>query len=133
MFPESNPTQIEKRPARRNRVVEAYQRQPAWLAFLLSAIIAGALALIAGIAASIAGMYLYDGANSRGNDFAIGLHAAGTFVMVIVFSWLRNLHHKITRRTPDFTLYFCLSLAAATTLLSAADLDSYYMGFVLAG
>jgi hypothetical protein len=107
-----------------------------WMAFILSAIIAWLLAFVVGLAGGIAGMYLYDRAQSKGDDFAvglIGLHAVGTFVFIFVFSWLRKLHQEISWRTPAFSLYFCLAGAAITTLLSWANLDEHYLPIVSAG
>jgi hypothetical protein len=81
------------------RLTKAYRRLPTWPTFILSAIIAWLLAFVLGLAGSIAGMYLYDRAQSKGDDFAvglIGLHAVGSFVFIFVFSWLRNVHQRIS-------------------------------------
>jgi hypothetical protein len=118
------------------RLAEAYRRLPMWMAFILAAIIAWLLAFVAGVVGGIGGMYLYDRAQSKGDDFAvglIGLHAVGTFVFIFMFSWLRNLHHEISWRTPAYSLYVCLAGAGITTLLSLADLDEHYMAIVSAG
>jgi len=79
------------------------------------------------------GIYLYDRGTSKGNDLAvgmIGLLAVGTFVFVTVFAWLSKVHHKISWRTPAFTLALCLALAAFTTCLMW---DSYYSSFIFVG
>jgi hypothetical protein len=102
---------------------------PTWQVIVLSA----GLAFIIGFMGGLGGIYLYDRGRSKGNDlavFLIGLHAIGTLVFVIVFSWLRHFRREITGRTPEFALLFCLSLAAATTLLCW---DNYYMSFVSIG
>ena len=134
----SAPTPLNKDSphSRIDRLIEAYRRLPLWLAFMLAGVNAGVLALITGFAGGIAGMYLYDRAQSKGDDFAVGLsgfYAVETFVFVVVFSWLSKLHHEISSRTPAYTLLFCLFFPAVSTLFFLADLDSYYMGFVLAG
>ncbi len=51
--------------------------------------------------------YVYDGGNSRGDDlaaFLCGALAIGTFVFVILFSWLQKLHRKISIATPLLAL-----------------------------
>jgi hypothetical protein len=118
------------------RLTKAYRRLPTWPTFILSAIIAWLLAFVLGLAGGFAGMYLYDRAQSKGDDFAvglIGLHAVGTFVFIFVFSCLRNVHQRISWRTPAFSLYVCLAGAAITTLLSWADLDEHYLPIVSVG
>ena len=97
-----------------------------------------AIAFFIGFMGSMVGTYLYDRDMSRGNDLAvslIGLHAIGTFVFVLVLSWLRHLHNKISWRTPAFALLFCLGVAGTTTLLfwKNGDLDTHYMGFMSIG
>jgi hypothetical protein len=102
------------------RVVETYRRIPVAVAFVLSAIVAGALAILAGVA-------------GEGNDLAVGmtgLSAVGTFVFVTAFAWLTKLHHKISWRTPAFALAFCLAVVAVITGLMW---DSNYSGFILVG
>ena len=97
------------------------------LAFLASF----ALALITGVLAAITGMYLYDRANSKGDDFAVGmggLFAVGSFTFVVVFTWLQNLHHPISSRTPFYAWLICLAPAVLATLLS---LEFDYLGIIL--
>jgi len=113
------------------RAADVY-RLPTWQVIGASL----AIAFIAGFIGSMGGVYLYDRAMSRGNDVAvslIGIHAIGTFVFVLVLSWLRHLHNEIAWRTPAFALLFCPGVAAATTLLFWEDLDSYYTGFISIG
>jgi hypothetical protein len=115
------------------RVVETYRRIPVAVAFVLSAIVAGALAILAGVAGGMFGIYLYDRGMSKGNDLAVGmtgLSAVGTFVFVTAFAWLTKLHHKISWRTPAFALAFCLAVVAVITGLMW---DSNYSGFILVG
>jgi hypothetical protein len=109
-------------------------RLPTWQAIVVSL----AIAVFIGFMGSMAGTYLYDRDMSRGNDLAvslIGLHVIGTFVFVLVLSWLRHLHNKISWRTPAFALLFCLGVAATTTLLfwKDDDLDAHYMSFMSIG
>src|SRR5271169_1108286 len=118
------------------RLAEAYRRLPNRMAFIVSAIIAWVLAFCAGIAGGIGGMYLYDGAQSKGDDLAvglIGLYAVGTFVFILVFSWLRKLHQEISWRTLAYSLCVCLAGAAITTMISWTDLDEHYMPIVAGG
>lgn len=113
------------------RAADPY-RLPTWQAIAVSL----AIAFLVGFMGSMGGVYFYDRAMSRGNDLAvslIGLHAIGTFVFVLVLSWLRHLHNEISWRTPAFALLFCLGVAAVTTLLSWSDLDTHYMGFMSFG
>jgi uncharacterized membrane protein YfcA len=106
-------------------------------AFVLSAIVAGVFAFVAGVAGGVIGIYLYDRGTSKGNDVAVGMIgalAAGTFVFVTVFAWESNKHHKISWRTPAFALVPCLALAAVPTWLKRGDPDyPYYSDFVFAG
>jgi len=122
------------------RIIETYRSVPDRWAFVLAAIPSFILAAMAGIAGGFAGMYFYDRGNSKGDDvavLAIGLLAVGTFTFVIVFSWLRALHHKISSRTPWFTWFFCLAGDLVITALLwpggyPGEL-AHYMGFILAG
>jgi hypothetical protein len=97
----------------------------------LSAIGSAIVALIAGLLGGFAGMYLYDRANSKGDDFAVGMggfFAVGIFAFVVVFTWLQKSHHPITSSTPLFAWYACLVLALGTTVLSA---DGDYILFIV--
>lgn len=117
--------------------VETWGRIRAGNAFVLSAMVAGVFAFVAGVAGGVIGIYLYDRGMSKGNDVAVGIIgalAAGTFVFVTVFAWERNKHHKITWRTPALALVPCLVLAAVPTWLMCRGMDhSYYSGFILVG
>ena len=115
------------------RVVETYRHIPIVSAIVLSAIIAAVFGFLAGLVGAIAGIYLYDRGMSKGNDVAVGmtgLLAVGTFVFVTLFAWLSKLHHKISWRTPAFTLAFCVAVAAVVTGLMW---DPDYSWFVLVG
>jgi len=115
-------------------ILEAYRRAPSGRAFVLAAVVSLCLAMIAGIAGGVAASYIYDRANSKGDDLAVitgGLLAIGTFVFVIVFTWLRTLHHKASWRTPWLAWLFCLAGSVLVTafLWPTGDLD-HYMIFI---
>jgi hypothetical protein len=109
-----------------------YRRVSGGSAFVLAALASFALAFVAGLLGAVAGMYLYDRANSKGDDFAVGLgglFAVGTFTFVVFFTWLQKSHHPISSRTPFFALYACLFLAAAATLFFGdRDYSSFMLG-----
>jgi hypothetical protein len=95
------------------------------------------LATTSGIAGGVAASYFYDRANSKGDDLAVitgGLLAIGTFVFVILFTWLRTLHRKTSWRTPWFAWLFCLAGSVLITALlwPTGDLD-HYMIFIRVG
>jgi hypothetical protein len=123
-----------------SRIIETYRRVSEGWAFALAAIVSWGLASIAGIAGGVAGMYLYDRGMSKGDDLAVltsGLLAVGTLAFVVLFTWLRKLHHAISSRTPLFAWLFCLAGTVVTTVLSwpdhyPGDLD-HYIGFILTG
>jgi hypothetical protein len=105
---------------------------PTWQVVVLS----GGLAFIIGFMGGLGGVYFYDRGRSKGNDlavFLIGLHAIGTLVFVIVFSWLGYIRREISGRTPAFALLFCVSLPAATTLLRWDATGSEYVTFLSIG
>jgi hypothetical protein len=105
---------------------------PTWQVVVLSA----GFAFIIGFMGGLGGEYLYDRGRSKGDDvavFLIGLHAIGTLVFVIVFSWLCHIRREISERTPASALLFCLSLAAATTILFWDAVGREYMSFVSIG
>ena len=102
-----------------SRIIEMYRRVPDGWALMLAATISWVLAAIAGIAGGIAGVYLYDRGNSKGDDLAvlyIGLLAVSTFTFVVLFTWLQTLHHKISSRTPMFAWLFCLAGTLVVTV-----------------
>lgn len=81
-------------------------------------------------------MFVYDGGNSKGDDFAvmlIGFHSVGTFVFVVSFSWFRRFGGAISLRTPTIALYSCLALALITTLASLNGAGGDYLGFMAFG
>src|ERR1700686_4872849 len=86
-----------------SRILELYRRAPDWSAFMLAATVSSVLAVVTGIAGAVAGVYLYDRGRSKGDDLAvliIGVLAVGAFAFVVLLTWLRTLHHKISSRTP---------------------------------
>jgi hypothetical protein len=117
--------------------VETWGRIQATSAFVLSAIVAGVFAFVAGVAGGVIGIYLYDRGMSKGNDLAVGMIgalASGTFVFVTVFAWQSNKRHKISWRTPAFALVPCFALAAVPTWLMWGGPDyPYYSDFILVG
>jgi hypothetical protein len=60
--------------------------------------------------------------------------ATGTFVFVILFTWLRTLHRKTSWRTPWFAWVFCLagSMLITALLWPTGDLE-HYMIFIRVG
>jgi hypothetical protein len=121
-------------------IIETYRSVMDRWAFLLAATVSFVLATMAGIAGGLAETYIYDRGNSKGDDIAIfasGLLALGTFTFVILFTWLRALHHKISSRTPWFALLFCLAGDLAITVWLwpggyPGEL-AHYGGFILVG
>jgi hypothetical protein len=103
-----------------SRIIEMYRRVPDLWALVLVAVVSWALAAITGIAGGIACVYLYDRGMSKGNDLAVlisGLLAVGTFAFVLLFTWLRKLHHEVSSRTPWFAWLFCLASSLLVTFL----------------
>jgi uncharacterized membrane protein required for colicin V production len=91
------------------KFVERYRGISNRFAFVIAAVASFVLAVICGILGGVAATYLYDRANSKGDDFAVflgGLFAVGTFVFVIGFTWLQQMHHAVHRayRCSPFTL-----------------------------
>jgi len=119
-----------------SRIIEAYRRIPTWSAFALAAIISCVLAAITGVTGGIAGVFLYDRGNSKGNDLAVlasGVLSVGTFTFVFLFTWMRKLHREISSRTPLFALLFCLTGALLITVFLSAGNWDYYSEFILVG
>lgn len=113
-----------------SKFVERYRSVPNGLAFVLAAVVSFLLAAAAGIVGGYAAMYLYDRGMSRGNDFAVslgGLFSVGTFSFVVAFTWLQKVHHPVSSRTSLFALCTCLVLPVLTTLMSADEMDYYFM------
>ena len=118
-------------------LIRTYCGAPDGWAFALAAIVSWFLAVIAGVAGAFAGVYLYDRGDSKGDDiavFASGLLAVSTFVIVVLFPWLRRLRKEISWRTPFFAWLFCLAVSLLITvwLWPAGDLD-HYLGFIIVG
>jgi hypothetical protein len=114
---------------------DRYRQIPGGLAIILAFVISLAGALITALIGAWAAIYLYDRANSKGDDFAVGLgglFAIGTFTFVVVFTWLQKLHHAISSRTPSYALLTCLIFPVAATLLSLSEIDGNYLPFMLA-
>jgi hypothetical protein len=128
---------IRFRGAMRSRIVETYRRLPDELALAVAAILSWGLAAVAGTAAGFVGVYLYDRGNSKGDDLAAfisGVLAVGTFASVVLFTGLRQLHHKISKQTPLFAWLFSLAGSLLVTVWSwpAHDLD-HYLIFIIIG
>jgi ABC-type amino acid transport system permease subunit len=103
------------------------------LALAAAAIVSLGLAIITGILGAFAGMYRYDRGMSKGDDFVIamsGLFAVGAFTFIVVFTWLRRLHHEISSRTPLIAWLICLAAAVATT---GWPWDNNYQEFIVVG
>src|SRR6266852_2347320 len=118
-------------------LIKTYRGVPDGWAFALAAIVSWFLAVIAGVVGAFAGVYLYDRGDSKGDDiavFASGLLAVSTFVLVVLFPWLRRLRREISWRTPLFAWLFCLAVSLLITvwLWPAGDLD-HYLGFIVVG
>jgi hypothetical protein len=114
---------------------DRYRRIPRALAFVLAAVVSLASALITGLLAAWGATYWYDRANSKADDAAVGLgglFAIGTFIFVVVFSWLQKRHHPISSRTPSYALLACLIFPAATTLRGLSEIDGDFLLFLLA-
>ena len=119
-----------------SRVIERYRRMPGWSAFALAAIISWVLAAVTGVTGGIAGVFLYDRGNSKGNDLAIfasGVLSVGTFTFVFLFSWIRKWHYEISSRTPLFALLFCLTVSVGVTMFLSAGNWDYYSDFIFVG
>jgi hypothetical protein len=114
------------------KFADRYRGIPSGLAFVIAAVTSFVLAVISGILAAVAGMYLYDRASSKGDDGAVGLgglFAVGTFTFVVIFTWLQKVHHPISSSTTLFALYACLALPVAATVFLVDD-NNYWI-FVL--
>jgi hypothetical protein len=115
-----------------SKLADRYRGIPSGLASVIAAVASFVLAAICGILGGFAGMYLYDHANGRGDDGAVGLggfFAVGTFTFVVIFTWLQKVHHPISSSTSLFALYACLILPVAATVFLVDD-DNYLL-FVL--
>jgi hypothetical protein len=117
-----------------NKLVERYRALSSVVTSVLAAIAAFVLATIFGFLGAFAAMYLYDRANSKGDDLTVGfggLFAVGTFTFVIAFTWLQKMHHAISSRTPLFAFYASLFPPVAVTLASLSEIDDHYLPLVL--
>lgn len=115
-----------------SKFVDRYRGIPSGLAFVTATAASFVVAVICGIFAAVAATYLYDRANSKGDDFAVGLgglFAVGTFIFVVVFTWLQKAHHPVSSSTSLFALYTCLILPVVATVFLVDD-DNYLL-FVL--
>jgi hypothetical protein len=114
------------------KLADRYRGIPSGLAFVIATVTSFVLAVICGILAAVAATYLYDGASSKGDDGAVGLgglFAVGTFTFVVIFTWLRKVHHPISSSTTLFALYTFLIFPVAATVFLVDD--SNYLLFVL--
>lgn len=114
------------------KFADRYRGMPSGLAFVIAATASFVLAAICGILAAVGATYLYDHASSKGDDGAVGLgglFAVGTFTFVVIFTWLRKVHHPISSSTTLFALYTCLALPVAAIVFLVDD-NNYWL-FVL--
>jgi len=114
---------------------DQYRKTPKGLALVAAFIVSLISALITGILAALAATYLYDGGNSKGDDFGVaigGLCALGTFTFVVLFTWLQKVHHPISSRTPAQALFACLTIPVIITLLALSEIDGNDVQFLLA-
>jgi ABC-type spermidine/putrescine transport system permease subunit II len=117
-----------------NKLVERHRAFSSVATSVFAAVAAFVLATICGFLGAFAATYLYDRANSKGDDLTVGfggLFAVGTFTFVVAFTWLQKLHHPISSRTPLFAFYVSLLPPVAVTLASLGDIDDHYLPLVL--
>jgi hypothetical protein len=115
------------------KLVDRYRALSTSAASVTAATVSFGLATVSGFLGGAAAMYLYDRAESKGDDAAIGLgglFAVGTFTFIFAFTWLQKAHHPVSSRTSLYAFYASLVLPALTTLLSADEMD-YYATFIL--
>lgn len=116
------------------KLVDRYRAVSSSTASVLAAVASLGLATVCGFLGGIAAMYLYDRAASKGDDAAVGLGGLfgfGTFVFVVLFTYLQKLHHPISSRTSLFAFYACLVLPVLVTVASLSEIDDYYLNLVL--
>lgn len=116
------------------KLLDRYRALPSTLTSFFAAIVAVVLAAISGFLGAVAAAYLYDHARSKGDDITVGLggfFGVGTFVFVVLFTWLQKLHHLISSRTPQFAFYACLVLPVMFTIAASSDIGSEYSTLVL--
>ena len=110
------------------KFIDRYRALSNRLSSVLAAFASFGLATVCGFLGGVAAMYLYDRANSKGDDVTVGLgglFAVGTFMFVTVFTWLQKAHHPVSSRTPQFAFYACLVPPVVSTLFFAGDLGDY--------
>lgn len=117
-----------------NKLVERYRAFSSGVTSVFAAVVAFILATIGGFLGAVAATYLYDRAQSKGDDLTVGLgglFGVGAFAFVVVFTWLQKVHHPISSRTPLFAFYFCLVLPGMITIASLSEIDDHYLPLVL--
>lgn len=117
------------------RVVERYRAYSSSVTSIFAAVVALIFATVGGFFGALAAAYLYDRANSKGDDLTVGLggfFGVGTFTFVVVFTWLQKVHHPISPRTPLFAFYACLVLPVMITVVASSDIGREYLTLVLA-
>lgn len=108
---------------------------PAPLAYVLITLASLLAAAVTGLAGAVAFVYLYDRGTSKGNDLAvalIGLHVAGTFTFITMFTLLWTHRGNLSWRGPIASYIACICALAFVTALCAPSYDDYYAVFFYA-
>jgi hypothetical protein len=108
------------------------RRLPTAVALIFVAFASLIVATLAGVAGASAGVYLYDRGTTKGNDlavFLIGLHTAGTFTFVTLFTLLWSRRGSVPWWCPITAFAACLGLLVCDTVLNWPNYDDYYAPF----
>jgi hypothetical protein len=114
---------------------DAMKRLPSPLVLIIVALVSLLTAIVAGVAAALSGVYLYDRARSKGNDMAVALiafHAAGTFAFVTVFTYLWSRRGRASWNATLVSFAACVGLLVFDTVLLGSAYDEYYATFFVA-
>ena len=112
------------------------RRRPLAGALLLISFASFIVALAIGLFGAIAAVFLYDQGRSKGNDLAvalIGLHSAGTFAFVVLFTYLWSRKAPVSWRAPVAALGACVAALLVNTILASSAYDQYFGVFFFAG